>query len=172
MIYFILCWEFLKIGLFAIGGGLVTIPFLFDLSETYAWFSFTELTDMIAVSQSTPGPVGINMATYVGFKVAGVGGALAATLSEVLPSMIVVYCIAKLLSKWSENKYITTILNGLRPAVLALILSSGWDIAKITMTDYKTLGILVSLTLVMRFYKKSAIFYIVISAVMGLLLRI
>ena len=172
MIYFLLCWEFFKIGLFAIGGGLVTVPFLFDLSETYAWFSFSELTDMIAVSQSTPGPVGINMATYVGFKAAGVGGALAATLSEVLPSMIVIYFVAKLLSKWSDNEYIITVLEGIRPAVLALILSAGWDIAKIAITDYKTLGILVSLILVMRFYKKSAIFYIVISAVMGLLLRI
>ena len=172
MIYFLLCWEFFKIGLFAIGGGLVTVPFLFDLSEIYAWFSATELTDMIAVSQSTPGPMGINMATYAGFKAAGIGGALAATLSEVLPSMIVVYFVAKLLSKWSEIKYVTTALNGIRPAVLALILSAGWNIAKIVITDYKTAGILVSLTLVMRFYKKSAIFYIVISAIMGLLLRI
>lgn len=172
MIYVLLCREFFKIGLFAVGGGLVTVPFLFDLSETYEWFSATELTDMIAVSQSTPGPIGINMATYAGFQAAGIGGALVATLSEVLPSMIVVYFISHLLNKWAENRYVTNILSGIRPAVMALILSAGWDIAKISITDIKTLVILLVLTLLMHFYKKNAIFYIVISAIIGLLCKL
>ena len=172
MIYILLCWEFFKIGLFAVGGGLVTVPFLFDLSETYGWFSAAELTDMIAVSQSTPGPIGINMATYVGFRTAGIGGALAATLSEILPSMIVVYFISRLLTKWAENRYVINVLNGIRPAVMALILFSGWNIAKIAITDMKTLVILLILTLLMHFYKKSAIFYIVISAIIGLLCKL
>lgn len=172
MIYILLCWEFFKIGLFAVGGGLVTVPFLFDLSETYGWFSAAELTDMIAVSQSTPGPIGINMATYVGFRTAGIGGALAATLSEILPSMIVVYFISRLLTKWAENRYVINVLNGIRPAVMALILFSGWNIAKIAITDVKTLVILLILTLLMHFYKKNAIFYIVISAIIGLLCKL
>ena len=172
MIYILLCWEFFKIGLFAVGGGLVTVPFLFDLSETYGWFSAAELTDMIAVSQSTPGPIGINMATYVGFRTAGIGGALAATLSEILPSIIVVYFISRLLTKWAENRYVINVLNGIRPAVMALILFSGWNIAKIAITDMKTLVILLILTLLMHFYKKSAIFYIVISAIIGLLCKL
>jgi len=172
MIYILLCWEFFKIGLFAVGGGLVTVPFLFDLAEVYGWFSTAELTDMIAVSQSTPGPMGINMATYAGFKVAGIAGALAATLSEVLPSMVVIYFVAKALNKWSDNRNVQMVLSAIRPAVMALILFAGWDIAKITIIDYKSLGVLIFLTLAMRFYKKSAILYIVISAGIGLLLKI
>ena len=135
MIYALLCWEFFKIGLFAVGGGLVTVPFLFDLAEKYGWFSLGELADMIAVAQSTPGPVGINMATYAGYKVAGLGGAIAATLSEVLPSMVVVYIIAQALVKWQNNPRLDRILAGIRPAVLSLILFAGWDIAKETITD-------------------------------------
>ena len=98
MIYAILAWEFFKIGLFAVGGGLVTVPFLYDLTTNYNWFTPQELTDMIAIAQSTPGPVGINMATYAGFNAAGWQGGIIATLSEVLPSMIVIYLIARLLT--------------------------------------------------------------------------
>ncbi len=172
MIYALLCWEFFKIGLFAVGGGLVTVPFLFDLAETYGWFSSSELADMIAVAQSTPGPVGINMATYAGFKTAGMGGALAATLSEVLPSMLVVYVLAQALHKWQNNIYINKVLAGIRPAVLALILFAGWDIAKETITDYKALAVLTGLLAAMRLFKKSPIFYIAVAAVIGLILQI
>lgn len=172
MIYALLAYEFFKIGLFAVGGGLVTVPFLFDLSEEYAWFSKGELADMIAVSQSTPGPVGINMATYAGFKAAGLGGALIATLSEVLPSMIVVYFVAQALAKWQNNKYLNRILSGIRPAVLALILFAGWDIAKETIVDYKSLAVMLVLLLAMRWFKKSPIYYIAVSAVIGLFMQL
>lgn len=172
MIYFILGWEFLKIGLFAVGGGLVTLPFLFDLAERYSWFNTQELADMIAVSQSTPGPVGINMATYAGFKAAGVMGSLWATLSLVLPSIIVVYFVAKMLDKWACNANVQKVLSGIRPAVLALILFAGYDIAKVSIVDYKTAGLLVVLVIVMHFYKKSAILYIILSAIAGLILQI
>lgn len=172
MIYWLLCWEFFKIGLFAVGGGLVTVPFLFDLAEIYGWFSPSELADMIAVSQSTPGPVGINMATYAGFKTAGIGGALAATLSEVLPSMAVVYVLAQALHKWQNNIYINKVLAGIRPAVLALILFAGWDIAKETVTDYTSLAVLAGLLAAMRLFKKSPIFYIAVAAIIGLVLQI
>ncbi|MBR6355516.1 MAG: chromate transporter [Alphaproteobacteria bacterium] len=171
MIYALLCWEFFKIGLFAVGGGLVTVPFLFDLAEKYGWFSLAELADMIAVAQSTPGPVGINMATYVGFKVAGLGGAIAATLSEVLPSMVVVYIIAQALVKWQNNPRLDRILAGIRPAVLSLILFAGWDIAKETITDYKSLAVLLGLLAAMRLFKKSPIWFIAVSAVIGLILE-
>lgn len=172
MIYALLCYEFFKIGLFAVGGGLVTVPFLFDLAETYGWFSTAELADMIAVAQSTPGPVGINMATYAGFKAAGLGGALAATLSEVLPSMVVIYIVAQALAKWQDNKYLNKILSGIRPAVLALILFAGWDIAKETITDYKSLAVMLGLLAAMRLIKKSPIYFIAASAVIGLILHI
>lgn len=171
MIYVLLAWEFLQIGLFAVGGGLATVPFLYDLATKYSWFNTQELADMIAVSQSTPGPVGINMATYAGFKAAGIGGSLTATLAEVLPSMCVVYFIAKFLSV-QKSGYINRVLQGIRPAVMALILFAGWNIAKETIIDCKT-GIIVALLLsAMHFYKKSAIFYIVISAVIGIIFRI
>ena len=172
MIYLLLFWEFFQIGLFAIGGGLVTVPFLFDLSEKYTWFTTAELTDMIAISQSTPGPVGINMATFAGYKTAGVFGALIATLSEVLPSMIVICFVAKMLGKWHENIYVNRILLSIRPAVMALILFAGWDMAKETITDYKSALILFILLIAMRLYKTSAIFYIIISAVIGIVLKI
>ncbi|MBR1825925.1 MAG: chromate transporter [Alphaproteobacteria bacterium] len=172
MIYALLFYEFFKIGLFAIGGGLVTVPFLFDLAEEYGWFTSGELADMIAVSQSTPGPVGINMATYAGYKTAGICGALAATLSEVLPSMIVIYFIAQALNKWQNNPNINKILSGLRPAVLALILFAGWSIAQETITDYKSLGIMLGLLVAMRLIKKSPIYFIAASAIVGVILHI
>lgn len=172
MIYFILALEFFKIGLFAVGGGLVTVPFLYDLTEQYDWFTAKELTDMIAVSQSTPGPVGINMATYAGYKAAGVWGSLLATLSLVTPSVIVVYLISKILTKWKDNPNVLRVLGGIRPAVLALILFAGWDIAKESIVNYQTAGLLALLVVAMRFYKKSAIFYIIISAVAGLIFHV
>ena len=172
MIYLLLFWEFFQIGLLAVGGGLVTVPFLFDLSDKYAWFTPQELTDMIAVSQSTPGPIGINMATFAGFKIAGISGSLIATLGEILPSMIVVFLIAKMLAKWHENMYVNKVLEAVRPAILALILFAGWDIAKITITDYKNALILFILLTAMRLYKTSAIFYIIIAAVIGITFKI
>ena len=172
MTYFILALEFFKIGLFAVGGGLVTVPFLYDLTEQYDWFTAKELTDMIAVSQSTPGPVGINMATYAGYKAAGVLGSLCATLSLVTPSVIVVYLISKILTKWKDNPNVLRVLGGIRPAVLALILFAGWDIAKESIVNYQTAGLLALLVVAMRFYKKSAIFYIILSAVAGLIFHV
>lgn len=172
MTYFILALEFFKIGLFAVGGGLVTVPFLYDLTEQYDWFTAKELTDMIAVSQSTPGPVGINMATYAGYKAAGVWGSLLATLSLVTSSVIVVYLISKILTKWKDNPNVLRVLGGIRPAVLALILFAGWDIAKESIVNYQTAGLLALLVVAMRFYKKSAIFYIIISAVAGLIFHV
>ena len=172
MIYAILAWEFFKIGLFAVGGGLVTVPFLYDLTTQYNWYTAQELTDMIAIAQSTPGPVGINMATYAGFNAAGWRGGIVATLSEVLPSMVVIYLIARLLTEWNENQYIKRILAAVRPAVLALILYAGWQIACQSITDYKTGGLLIVLVIVQHFYRKSAIFYIILAAIAGVALQI
>lgn len=172
MIYCLLFFEFFKIGLFAVGGGLVTIPFLFDLASTYHWFTTAELTDMIAISQSTPGPIGVNMATYAGFKTAGITGALTATLSLVAPAVIVIYFVQKVLDKWANNQYVTNILSGIRPAVMALILFAGVDVAKTAVFDYKTAGLLLALLGAMSFYRKNVFIYIIISAVAGIVLKI
>ena len=116
-----LFWEFFKTGLFAIGGGMATLPFLKNIGETTGWYTYTELMNMLAVSESTPGPIGINMATYVGYTVSGVPGAIIATLGEVTPSIIVILIIASLLKNFRDNKYVNMAFYGLRPASTGLI---------------------------------------------------
>ena len=103
-LYLRLYWEFFKTGLFAIGGGMATLPFLKDIGATTGWFSQTDLMNMLAVSESTPGPVGINMATYVGYTVGGVPGAIVATIGEVTPSIIVILIVAAMLAKFRDSR--------------------------------------------------------------------
>ena len=124
----LLCLEFFKTGLFAVGGGLATIPFLKDLSARYGWYSMKELTTMIAVSESTPGPMGINMATYVGNHMFGVPGGIAATLSLVAPSVIVIIIVAHMLDKFKDSAVVKGVFSGLRPAVVGFILAAVVDI--------------------------------------------
>ena len=119
--YLRLCWEFFKTGLFAIGGGMATLPFLTNIGETTGWYTQTELMNMLAVSESPPGPIGINMATDVGFTVGGVPGAILATLSEVAPSIIIILIIAVMLKKFRDSKYVNNAFYGLRPASTGLI---------------------------------------------------
>lgn len=117
-------YEFFKIGLFAIGGGPATIPFLMELSEKTGWYTMEELTNMIAISESTPGPVGLNMATYVGFKTLGPFGGFVSTVGLTLPSVAIIILIAKFLKNFSENTYVKNAFWGIRPAVTGLILSA------------------------------------------------
>lgn len=120
-IYLKLCWEFFKTGLFAIGGGMATLPFLSSIGQNTGWYTQADLMNMLAVSESTPGPIGINMATYVGFTVGGIPGAILATLSEVAPSIIVILIIAAMLKKFRDSKYVNNAFYGLRPASTGLI---------------------------------------------------
>ncbi len=124
MIYVILIWAFMKIGLFAVGGGPATIPFLMDLIEKYHWYTEEEFTNLIAISQSTPGPVGVNMATYSGYLTAGVFGGVVATIALVFPSVVIIIIIAKFLGNFSQNKGVQGVFSGLRPAVTGLITTS------------------------------------------------
>ena len=121
MIYLQLFWEFFKTGLFAVGGGMATLPFLKDIGEKTGWYTYADLMNMLAVSESTPGPIGINMATYVGFTAGGPLGALVATLGEVTPSIIVILIVAALLKSFRDNKYVNNAFYGLRPASTGLI---------------------------------------------------
>ena len=121
MIYLQLFFEFFKAGLFAIGGGLATIPFLTDIGQRTGWFTSGELANMIAISESTPGPMGVNMATYVGFTVAGIPGAVIATIGEVTPSIIVILIVAAMLTKFRNSNYVENAFYGLRPASSGLI---------------------------------------------------
>ncbi len=126
--FLLMCFEFFKTGLFAVGGGLATVPFLKDISAKYGWFSMKELTTMIAVSESTPGPIGINMATYVGNHMFGFWGGVAATLSLVAPSVIVVFIVAHMLEKFKDSDVVRGVFSGLRPAVVGFILAAVLDI--------------------------------------------
>ena len=136
MIYLRLFFEFFKTGLFAIGGGMATIPFLYELSDKTGWFSHQDLANMIAVGESTPGPIGVNMATYVGF-VSGsqhgipgaILGAVLATLGLIAPSIIIILIIASVLKKFRENKLVNHAFYGLRPASTGLIAAAGISVA-------------------------------------------
>lgn len=120
-VYLRLYWEFFKTGLFAVGGGMATLPFLQSIGETTGWYTYGDLMNMLAVSESTPGPIGINMATYVGFTVGGIPGAVIATLGEVTPSIIVILIVAAILKSFRDNKYVDRAFYGLRPASTGLI---------------------------------------------------
>ncbi len=129
--------EFFKIGLFSIGGGLATYPFLQELGDVTGWFSPGDLADMLAVSESTPGPMGVNMATYVGFKVDGIFGGIVATLGLVTPSIIIIILIAIFLKNFNDNKYVKAIFYGIRPASTGLIAASGVSVALIALFQPK-----------------------------------
>lgn len=128
MMYLQLFWEFFKTGLFAIGGGMATLPFLKDIGIATGWYSQTDLMNMLAVSESTPGPIGINMATYVGFTVGGIPGAVIATVGEVTPSIIVILIVAAMLAKFRDSKLVSNALYGLRPASTGLIAAACIDV--------------------------------------------
>lgn len=137
MIYLQLFWEYFKTGLFAVGGGMATIPFLYDMSDKTGWFTHQDLANMIAVGESTPGPIGVNMATYVGY-VTGMGqgglgsailGAVTASLGLVLPSLIVILIVAAMLKRFKDSKYVKRAFYGLRPASTGLIAAAGISVA-------------------------------------------
>ena len=125
MILLRLFWEFFKTGLFSVGGGMATLPFLSRLADKTGWFTQAQLADMVAVAESTPGPIGVNTATYVGFTVAGIPGSLAATFGLVSPSVLVILIIARFLKSYRDNRYVASAFYGLRPASTALIASAG-----------------------------------------------
>lgn len=136
MLYLKLFWEFFQTGLFAVGGGMATIPFLYEISDSTGWFTHMDLANMIAVGESTPGPIGVNMATYVGFITGmqqgglpfAVLGSVIATLGLVTPSIIVIILIAAMLKAFRDNKYVNHAFYGLRPASTGLIAAAGLSV--------------------------------------------
>lgn len=133
MIYIQLFFEFFKTGLFAIGGGMATLPFLYDMADRTGWFTSSQLADMIAISESTPGPLGVNMSTYAGFTTAGILGGIVATLALVCPSIIVILIICYFLKSFRDNKYVDAVFYGLRPASTGLIAAAGMTVVTITL---------------------------------------
>ncbi len=172
-----LCWEFFKTGLFSVGGGLATIPFLFKIGENYGWYSVAELTNMVAVAESTPGPIGVNMSTYVGTVVCGITGGILATLSLVLPSIIVILIVARFLEKFSENKLVKDIFYGLRPAVAGMLFASVLSVFETSLfkgdfmsgIDLKYFILFGILLFGIFKFKKHPILYIGIGAIIGIL---
>lgn len=132
-LYLRLFWEFFKTGLFAVGGGLATLPFMYDISDKTGWFTHSMLADMVAVSESTPGPIGVNMATYVGFVTGGIPGAVIATVGLVTPSVIVILLIARVLKAFRENQYVDAGFYGLRPCSIGLIAAAGVLVVKLAL---------------------------------------
>lgn len=193
ILYLQLFWEFFKTGLFAIGGGMATVPFLQEISARTGWFSPADLADMIAVSESTPGPIGINMATYVGYTavqnqygpVAGILGSIIATVGLVTPSVIIILIIAKFLEKFRENRYVNAAMYGLRAASVALISAAGISIVLISIfrvsgisqlrsavIDYRLFLLAVLILVLTRWVPKTRklhpVIFIALSAVIGI----
>jgi len=190
MIYIILFLEFLKIGLFSIGGGLATLPFLKELVNKYGWITSQELIDMIAIAESTPGPIGINAATYMGYKTAGVFGGIAATLGIVVPAVIIVSIIAHYFMKFNEHKTVKSAFYGLRPAVTGMIAAAGFEVALVSIFNtnisvqlnnlIKLIGSFINIKELILFivifyllekYKKHPIFYLLVAAVIGIIFK-
>lgn len=138
MIELRLFYEFLKIGLFSIGGGMATLPFLQDMAGRTGWCTAAQIADMLAVSESTPGPIGINMATYVGYEVSGISGAAAATLGIIIPGMILVIIVMSLIDKFRESKICEGAFYGLRPASTAMIAAAGLLVCELTFFNIDT----------------------------------
>ncbi|MDR0397280.1 MAG: chromate transporter [Oscillospiraceae bacterium] len=135
MILLRLFYEFFLTGLFAIGGGLATVPFIERISERTGWFTRQTLVDMIAVSEATPGPIGINMATYVGYVTAGIPGAVVASIAEVLPSVIIVLIMARFLKAFAAHPTVQAVFYGIRPASVGMIAAAGFGVLKIALLN-------------------------------------
>ena len=188
MIYLRLFWEFFKTGLFAVGGGLATLPFLYDMGERTGWFTAQEVADMLAVSESTPGPIGINMATYTGFTAAGPLGSAVAILGIVTPSIIIILLIAAFLKSFRDNRYVKGAFYGIRPASTALISAAGLTVAAgallrlgawqgisrfWTILDWRAAALTVAVVLLSRKFKKlHPVIFILGAAAAGAVLRL
>lgn len=167
MIYLQLIFEFLKIGLFSFGGGYATIPFLYHLTITKDWFTSQQLSDMIALSSITPGPVGVNVATFAGVKTAGILGAIFSTTSVILPSLIICIILSKLLEKFRYNRYVQSVISVLKPVSCGLLAAVGISlfIDNLNLLGLILFGVFIFLTIK---EKREPIFYLAISAFVGM----
>lgn len=184
MIYLRLFYEFAKVAVFTFGGGMASIPFLQDMAVETGWFTLSQLTDFIAISESTPGPIAVNIATYAGYNTAGYLGGVAATMGLVFPAVVLMTVVAKFITAFRGNKYIDRAFYGLRPCVLALILSALIGIAKVTLINEGATGIMSLFNLrtcfifaliavlqnVKKFKKLHPVVFLALSAVMGIIL--
>lgn len=186
MIYLQLFSEFFQIGLFAVGGGMATLPFLQRLGEKTGWFSQQLIADMVAISESTPGPIGVNMATYVGYNVGGLFGGFVATMGLALPSIIIVIILSHYLARLRGSKYLDYAFYGMRPAVTGLIAAAAVSVFQVAVFNtelYKATGVVTDfidpkkiiffavIFFAIKKFKKHPVAYIAVSAVVGLIFR-
>lgn len=169
--------EFFKIGLFSIGGGYAAMPFLYQIVHSYGWYTISELTNMIAISVITPGPVGANMATFAGFKtlnefgiIYGILGGIIATFSLVLPSYIIVVFVSKLLKIYKDSFWVKSVLYLLKPVGCGLLTSVCLNLIKNSVTNISSVCLLVFLFIISFKFKKNPLYYFGFSAVIGFLL--
>ena len=176
---FLVMVKFFLTGLFAVGGGLATIPFLEEMSVNYGWFSLDMLSTMIAVSESTPGPIGVNMATYIGNVMNGPLMGVVTTLSLVAPSFLVILVVSRVLEKFQKSKLVQNLFYGLRPAVVALILSACLSIFTTTFLVSEGLsfnvlngGLFVVMMIAYKKLKLNPIVLILFCALLGIVLHL
>lgn len=167
LIYLKLFLEFFHIGLFSYGGGYATLPFLYHIADVQKWYTTKQLADMIAVSSITPGPIGVNVATFAGFTTGGIAGAFVTTTAVMLPSLILIIIISKLLDKFRENKYVQSVIYTLKPAGCGLLAAVGVDMF-INNINLWGMFLLIGLFIASIREKRDPLFYISISALVGL----
>lgn len=186
MIYIIIFLEFFKVGLFALGGGLAALPFLQQLIIKYGWITSEELLNMIAVSESTPGAIGINTATFIGFNTTGILGAVTATAGLAAPSLIIIVIIAHYFQKFNENPMVKSAFSGIRPAVAGLIASAAFELSRgeifafenfhlnseiLSYIDLKAFSLFIIVFIAVRKYQKHPIIYITAAALIGIIFK-
>ena len=185
MIYLRLFYEFFKTGLFSVGGGLATLPFLYEMSTKTGWFTTADIADMIAVSESTPGPIGINKSTYAGFTTGGVLGGVVASIGLSVPSVIIILIIAKFLEKFRSNRFVEGAFYGLRPASIAMITAAGLNVARVALVNmdalaagnygefflWKSILLGIAIFIGQRKLKWSPVIFIAIAAVVGIVFQ-
>lgn len=185
--YLLLIYEFMKTGLFAIGGGMATLPFLMNMAIRYPWFTVDELMNMVAISESTPGAIGVNMATYVGYTTGGLLGGILATLALVAPSIVIIIIISKFMEKFNEHKIVRHGFYGLRPATAGLIAGAMVEVFKVSFLkvsevlslgelfnslDIKSIILYIVLLFgVVKLEKIHPIYFIIIGAVVGIVFK-
>lgn len=182
MIYWELFWSFFQVGMFCVGGGYASMPLIqAQVIDLHGWLSMSEFIDVFTISQMTPGPIGINAATFVGMKVSGFLGAIVATLGFVTPSFILGIILAKLFFKYGNIGVIKGVLNGLRPAVVALICSAGmgfillalFNTEKIpnNLGDIDYLGLVILIVSFIAVRRKTGVIKVLVgSGILGLIL--
>lgn len=163
--------SFFKIGAFSFGGGYAMLPLIEEeIIQVHNWLTATEFIDILAVSEMTPGPIAINSATFLGYKVAGIPGSAVATFAVVLPSFIVMSIIFQFINKFKNSPYVEWAFDGIRPVVLGLIAAAAVTVAKSTFVDIKSVFIAVMLFYLVTFKKFNPILAIVLAGVLGIAL--